>query len=195
MVPFAVRAYWANWRWEWLLVINAAACAILLIALLKVDSATLLPAESPKNWTLMVVGFVMLGTGLLALPYQKHQRRQYEMSPGTWVPMRLDRKWLSPAGRNQPDRRNFLMTDISGTQHRVELFPNSQLFRLAEEGDALQVEMWRGSIVQVRARGLTSETTEYPGSTSGLPRFLAVVLSASGPFLCFGLFVAFSKPN
>jgi hypothetical protein len=211
LFPIAIRPFSGPWNWEALLWINAVACAILILALLAINHKELRPTASAKEWGAMGMGCFMLVIGLLGLCYGNYEQRLYERSPGciaeaesdaslspcTWVPMRLDRKVSITGGVKTRSRRDFCLTDDSGTQHWVELPNGTQAYELAAEGDTLEVQVWRESIVQVRVRNIITPTCEFPGGPSRLYGFLRLPgtwLVLSGPSLCIGLYIAVRTP-
>jgi hypothetical protein len=212
LFTFAIRPFCGPWNWEALLWINAVACAILIIALLAINHKQLRRTAKKKEWGFMGLGCFMLVIGLLGLCYGYYEQCLYERSPGciaeaesdaslspcTWVAMRLDRKIARPGGVKTRSKREFCLTDASGTQHRIELPSGTHAFNLAKEGETLEVQIWRESIVQVRVRNITSLTCEFPGGPSRLNGFLGLSLLwlfLSGPAFCFGLFAAVCTPG
>jgi hypothetical protein len=208
MVPLVIRLVWPEWPWLRLFVINVAACGALLVRLLTLEFQRLRPVNAAKDWSLFSLGCLLLAVGLLGFSYMRYERQLYERSPeclgvsgGTeasltpcaWVPMQLVTKRFSSGGARSRSHRVFEMTDSGGTTHRVEFFRGSEVFEIAEEGDALQAQVWRGSVVRVMVGGANSPTDFYPGISGRWALIPTMALHFSGPYLCLSLFAALSR--
>lgn len=201
IVPATVKLIWPVGGLI-VLVVYGAVYGFFVYKLLTADLKTLLKVNPKKEagdtWGEIVLASVVLGACLINVLYQRHQLDLYHASPGcvegyktdpnlspcAWVTMHLDGKWENSHPKGGTDY-GFNLTDSSGMQHSVQLPPRG-VYRSAKEGDSVQAKIWRGSIVVLSDRGVTSATMDGPGITALTILYILV----SGPLLGVVLFHA-----